>query len=95
VCWNGKIPILRMRLRSCTEGKQNENEVKQKRDCVAATKLMTLLALSLPKGRYLSRLFGTHSRFVFVTPRSKNLTFIRTWRGVIDWLESEKKNETA
>jgi hypothetical protein len=32
----------RMRLRSCTEGKQNENDVKQKRDCEAATKLMTL-----------------------------------------------------
>jgi hypothetical protein len=48
-----------MRLRSCTEGNQNENEVKQKRVCEAATKLMTLLALSLSKGR-------THSRFVFV-----------------------------
>jgi hypothetical protein len=68
-----KIPKKRMRLRSCTEGKQNENEVKQKRDCEAATKLMTL----------------SHSfSFCFVTSEVDKSNFYKDLERVIEWEDS-------
>jgi hypothetical protein len=50
--------------------KQNENEVKQKRDCEAAKKLMTL----------------SHSfSFCFVTPKVEKSNFYKDLNTLVDW----------
>jgi hypothetical protein len=74
-----------MRLRSCTEGKQNENDVKQKRDCEAAMKLMTL-------SQFIPTLRDSFS-FCFVTSEVDKSNFYKDLERVMDWKKIQKKNE--
>ena len=56
-------------------------DVKQQRDCEAGTRLMTLIALSLPKG-------SCHYSFVFVTQEVEKSNFYKDLETLLEWIDS-------